>query len=99
ILFSHSFPFPPNSPARAEGAWLTVLPRSQPKLELARTDVFNAVLRLTLTGPAGFDYALEQSTNVLHWQPFLTLTNLAGPTHLFLTNQNRSLFFRARVLP
>jgi hypothetical protein len=85
--------------AVSSAARLTVLPRSRLTLELARADGANILLRLTLTGPSGFSYALEQSTNLVQWHPFLNLTNLVIPSHLLLTNDNPSRFLRARVLP
>lgn len=60
----------------------------------------NSVMQINLTGDAYWPYAIETSTDLVHWS---TLTNLVSTNGIFQftdsTTNNPQLFYRARVNP
>ncbi len=58
-------------------------------------------LQLVLSGETGRSYALESSTNLVHWQPLLVRTNIPNPTMSLLLDPppGPQRFYRAVTLP
>ncbi len=79
-------------------ATLTVLTR--PRLQASMLTLSTNVLRLTLKGPNGFGYGIEESTNLASWRLAFETTNAPGPWNFLVTNASAppQIFFRARVL-
>jgi subtilase family serine protease len=73
---------------------------SRPLLVAAGTSN-SAAFALTLSGDAGFNYAIEGSTNLSNWSVLATLTNAAGQIHFVDTNSLNLPFraFRAQLVP
>jgi subtilase family serine protease len=61
----------------------------------------NGIFSFTITGNAGFNYAIEATTNFTDWSVLGTLTNPFGQILFADTNSlaSRFLAFRARLLP
>ena len=61
----------------------------------------NGAFTLTLSGDAGFSYAIEATTNLSDWSVVATLANPAGLVSFAETNSQLGFFraFRARLLP
>ena len=62
----------------------------------------NGALPLTFLGYAGKRYAIEESTNLLHWAPLVTNQIPAdGLLHFTRTNWSTKdrAFYRARLIP
>ena len=63
--------------------------------------VGNSVYSMNLTGVPGRGYVIEAGTNLVHWLPLFTLTNISSSLTFNVTNAPpvRARFYRARVAP
>ena len=56
----------------------------------------------TLVGPAGYSYTFQSSTDLVLWNPVLTISNATGTLQFFTGKSgasNAGFFYRALMLP
>jgi hypothetical protein len=61
----------------------------------------NGIFSFTVVGPAGYVYAVQNSTDCSHWNPMLTTSNTSGSFQVYANNPPTppGWFYRAVLLP